>query len=183
MTCEELSEKIWGLMAMAAQAREFIKKQGYAPPEVQGEKGLLCYTLLLLAHCALLNIHPKTIREVATILEDEKAQCTMNTIVATVMQKLNPILNLMDHAANMTQEAANSTRTVVDRMYRTTKDTRDELQKGLNVVKEDIQKTMEDIKDEATKLTKAEWVTTTLNSGGETTTYYQEVGMGHAVIC
>jgi len=38
-------------------------------------------------------------------------------------------------------------------MYSTAKDMRDELQKGLEAVKEDIQKATEDVREEASKLT------------------------------
>jgi len=70
-----------------------------------GEKASLSPTLLLLAHCAPLSTLPKAIRAVTTILEDEEARRTADTHVVAIMQKLDPILNLMDHAADMAKEA------------------------------------------------------------------------------
>ena len=71
----------------------------------KGGKASLSDTLLLLAHCALPSILPKAIRAVTTILEHEEMGHTADTIVAVVMHKLDPILNLMDHAANKAQKA------------------------------------------------------------------------------
>ena len=93
-----------------------------------------------------------------------------------VMRKLDPALDLMDHTADMTQEATNITRTAADRLYRTTEDMQDELPKGLDVVKEDIQKTMDDIKDETAKLTEAaEWASMPINNGARMTTSSQNL--------
>jgi len=110
--------------------------------------------LLLMAHCTLLSILPKLIRAVATILEHKKAGCTTDTIITAVMCKLDPILNLMDYAANMAQEAVINTRVAGDRLYRMG-ETRDNLQRFLEVIKEDIQRTTDGVKDEAAKLTEA----------------------------
>src|SRR5882724_10179927 len=84
-THEELIEKNQDSMALMVQAQEFLEKQGYAHPDVQGEKASLSHTLLLLDHCTLLSTLPKAIRAVATILEDEEARHTVDTIIAAIM--------------------------------------------------------------------------------------------------
>jgi len=61
----------------------------------------------------------------------------------------------MDHAVDTEQEAMEDTRKAVDYLYRTSKETRDELQKGLETAKDNLLKTMEDIKDCISKLTEA----------------------------
>jgi len=94
-TREELVKLNQEASTSAAQAREYLEKQGYTPPDEQGGKASLSYTLLLLAHCALPSILPKAIRAVAAVLEHEEANHTADTIVAAVMRKLDPALNLM----------------------------------------------------------------------------------------
>jgi len=141
-------------MASAMQAQEYLEKQGYTLPDMQGGKAALSYTLWGLAHCMPSAILPKSLRAVAIILEHKEASNVANTIVAAVMHKLDPLLDLMDHAANVMQVAVKDTRMVVDWLYRTGEEMRDELQKGIELVKEDLQKLVEDIKDKVSKLTR-----------------------------
>src|SRR5882724_5275647 len=115
--------------------------------------------LLLLLHAAPPSILPKGIRAVATLLEHEETAHTSEIIATAVLCKIDLALNLMEKAANQAQGAASDTRTVADQMYtvadqmyRTGEDMRDELQKGMDVEKEDIQRAMECIKDEVSKL-------------------------------
>jgi len=63
-----------------------------------------------------------------------------------------PVLKSLDKAANQAQDVASDTRTAVDRMYRMGEETRDELQKGVEVANEDIQRAMECLKAEVSKL-------------------------------
>src|SRR5882672_9714267 len=94
----------------AAQAREYLEKQGYAPTGMQGEKAMLSHTLLLLAHCAPPNILPKGIRVVAAILEREVTVQRADVVITNVMTRLDPILTLMDGVADSAQEASAETR-------------------------------------------------------------------------
>ena len=111
---KELDKIHKDLMLSLDQAREYLEKQCYVPPNMQGEKALLSYILLFLVHYALPNILAKAIRAVAVILENEETNHTANTVVVTVMKKLDPALDLMDHAADAALEAANTIRTVAD---------------------------------------------------------------------
>jgi len=111
---KELDKIHKDLMLSLDQAREYLEKQGYAPPNVQGEKAPLSYVFLLLVHYVPPNILAKAIRAVAVILENEETNHTANTVVVTVMKKLDPALDLMDHAADAALEAANTIRTVAD---------------------------------------------------------------------
>ena len=63
-------------------------------------------------------------------------------------------------------------------LYRTGEETRDELQKGMEVAKDDLLKTMEDIKEGIGKLTKA--ATETTNNINGTPTQYLDLGAHHA---
>ena len=84
------------------------------------------------------SILPKAIRESATILECEETARTTDTIVAAVMCRLNPTLDLLGHMTNKAQEAIKDTRQVADHLYRMGEDTRDEIYKGMDAVKEDM---------------------------------------------
>jgi len=70
---KELIKMNKDLTTMAAQAREFLEKEGYAPPDTRGGKASLSYTLLLLLNAAPSNLLPKGIRVVATLMEREEA--------------------------------------------------------------------------------------------------------------
>ena len=107
------------------QAQDYLEKQGYAPPDTHGGKAALSYTLWLLAHCAPSTILPKALRAVAILLEHELSADTADTIVATRLHKLNPMLHLMDHMADTMQEAMEDTRKAADHLYRTGEETRD----------------------------------------------------------
>jgi len=117
-TREELVKMHQILITSAQQAQEYLEKQGYTPPDVQGSKAPLSYTLLLLAHCTLPSLLPKAIRPVAAVLECEETTKTTNTIVAAVMHRLNLVLNLIYHVADMAQEAIEDTRKAADWLYR-----------------------------------------------------------------
>jgi len=82
-------------------AWEYLEKQGYVPPDAQGGKVMLSYKLLLLVHCALPNILPKAIRADGTLLECEEVGQNVDTITTAIMCKLDPVVNLMDHMADM----------------------------------------------------------------------------------
>src|SRR5467141_1989697 len=88
---------------------------------------------------------PKAMRVVAAILEHKEVSRAADRIVAAVMWKLNPVLDLMDQAADTAQEAVTDTRKAADRLYRTGEETRDELQKGMETAREDLQKLAENV--------------------------------------
>jgi len=137
----------------AAQAREYLEKQGYAPPDAQGGKAMLSYMLLLLLHCTPPNIIPKGIRAVTKLLESKEAGQTTDKIVATVMQKLDLMIEHMSRKANLAEAAISDTRLAVDQLYRTGEEMRDELQHGMEAAKEEIQKIMESFHNDINKLT------------------------------
>jgi len=134
------------------QSQEFLEKQGYVPLDAQGGKASLSYMLLLLVHCMPPSLLPKAISAVAAVLECEETAKTANMIVAMVMHRLYLVLDLIDHAADMAQEAVEDTRKAVDYLYRMGEEMRDKLQKGVETTKDDIQKAMGEIKDKAGKL-------------------------------
>ena len=68
---EELIKKHKDSLTMAAQAREYLEREGYAPPDELGGRAKLSYMLLLLLHAMPPRILPKGIRAVATLLEHE----------------------------------------------------------------------------------------------------------------
>src|SRR5882724_8953934 len=68
-THEELMEANKDLLTMVAHLREYLEKEGYTPPDVQGGRAKLSYMLLLLLHAAPPIILPKGIRAVMTLLE------------------------------------------------------------------------------------------------------------------
>jgi len=120
---------------MVAQAREYLEKQGYAPPDTQGGRATLSYSLLLLLHCTPQNVLPKGIRAISMLLQHEEAGQSADTIVAAIMHKLDAMLKHMVHMANVVQEAVNDTRKATDHLYRTGEEMRDELQKGMEAVR------------------------------------------------
>jgi len=133
LTHKELLKMCKDSLTMAAQAQEYLEKQGYVPPDAKGGKDMLSYILLLLLHATPPNVLPNGIRGVTTLLEHEEVIQIANMIVVTVMQKLDPVLELMDHAAEMVQEADSNTRKVEDQLYRMGEEMRDELQKGMGL--------------------------------------------------
>ena len=76
-----------------------------------------------------------------------------------------PVLKSLDKAANQAQDVASDTRTAVDRMYRMGEETRDELQKGVEVANEDIQRAMECLKAEVSKLMESAAMVTNDSNG------------------
>jgi len=86
------------------------------------------------------------------LLEHEEAECTTDTIIAAVLHKINPALDSMGKAADQTHGMASDTRMVVDQLYSTGEETRNELQKGADAAFEDIQKATAYLKDEGSKL-------------------------------
>jgi len=73
---------------------------------------------------------------------------TVDTIVAAVMQKLDPMLKMVDHVADTAQEATGDTSKAVDHLYRTGEKMRDELQWRMEAVKEDMQRSADRIREE-----------------------------------
>jgi len=90
---------------------------------------MLSYMLLLLLHCTPPNIIPKGIRAVTKLLESKEAGQTTDKIVATVMQKLDLMIEHMSRKANLAEAAISDTRLAADRLYRTGEEMRDELQR------------------------------------------------------
>ena len=72
-----------------------------------------------------------------------------------MLHKINSALNSIGKAAEQTQGAASDTRLAADCIYRTSEETRDKLQKGLDEATEDIQKATAHLKDEVSKLNAA----------------------------
>ena len=62
-TLEELMKANKDLLTMAAHAREFLEKEGYAPPDARGGRAKLSYMLLLLLHAAPPSIPPKGLEQ------------------------------------------------------------------------------------------------------------------------
>jgi len=137
---EELARLNQDLMSSMAQAHEYLEKLGYAPTDAWGEKATLSHTLLLLALSALANILQKGFQAVATILEQDATVQMANTVITNVMTRLDPVLALMDDAADRMQEASMETRMAVDRLYRMCEETRDELQRAMDGMKEEVQR-------------------------------------------
>ena len=86
-------------MTSSAQDQEYLEKQGYLLPDAQGSEAMLTH----LHPAAAGPLHspdypPQAMRVVTIILEHEEASNATNTIA--VMHKLNPVLDLMDHAAD-----------------------------------------------------------------------------------
>ena len=114
LSCDELVKLHQDSMTSMMQAQEYLEKQGYVPSDPKGGKAALSHTLCLLAHCAPSAIFPKAIRVVAIILECEEVINIADTLLATVMFRLNPLLNLMDHLVEVAQVAVEDTRKVAD---------------------------------------------------------------------
>ena len=118
-THEELMEANKDLLTMVAHLREYLEKEGYTPPDVQGGRAKLSYMLLLLLHAAPTSILPKGIRVVATLLECEEAAYTANIIATAILCKIDPVLDSMEKVADQAQGMASDTRMAVDWLYRT----------------------------------------------------------------
>ena len=63
-------------------------------------------------------------------MEPKKASKAVDTLVAAVMCKLDPMLDLVDHMAYMVQEAIMDTRKAADSLNRTREETRDKSHKA-----------------------------------------------------
>src|SRR5882724_13026572 len=94
------------LLATAAQAREYLEKEGYALPDAWGGMAKLSYMLLLLLHAVPLSVLPKGIRAVGALLEREEAGCTADVIAAAVLHKIDSALGSMGKAAEQAQGVA-----------------------------------------------------------------------------
>src|SRR5882724_8082141 len=149
---EELVKMNKDSLTTVVQARENLEKEGYALLDAWGGRAKLSYMLLLLLHAVPPSILPKGIRAVTTLLELEEAAHTTDIITATVLCKIELVLDSMEKVANQAQGTVSDTRMVADQLYRTGEETRDELQKGMDAAKEDIQRAMEFLKDEVRKL-------------------------------
>jgi len=71
-SCEELIRLNQDALTSAAQAGDYLEKQGYELADKNGSRAFLSYTLLL-THCVPPNILPRGIREVTTLLEHEES--------------------------------------------------------------------------------------------------------------
>ena len=80
--------------------------------------------------------------------------------------------------AKVAQEAVNNTRKATDYLYRTREEMRDELQKGMEVVKEDIQRITDEFRDEVSKLTVA--AATVTKGTTRALAWCQDASLGHA---
>src|SRR5882724_3235100 len=87
LTYEELLRMNKDASTSAAQAREYLEKQGYTLLDAQGRLATLSYMLLLLVHCASPNILPKGIRAVTKPLESEEVGQTTAMIVLPSCKK------------------------------------------------------------------------------------------------
>jgi len=154
LTHEELVNMNKDLLTTAAQAREYLEKEGYVLPDAWGGRAKLSYMLLLLLHAVPPSILPKGIRAVTTLLECEAA-CTADIIAAAILCKIDLVLNLMGKVANQAQGTDSDTSTAVYWLYRTGEEMRDELKKGMDMAKEDIQRAMECFNDKVSKLNQA----------------------------
>src|SRR5882724_7512480 len=83
-TLEELMKANKDSLTTAAHAREFLEKEGYAPPDTWGGRAKLSYMLLLLLHAAPPSILPKGIRAVVMLLECKENTCTTDIIATAV---------------------------------------------------------------------------------------------------
>jgi len=135
LTHEELLRMNKDVSTSAAQAQEYLEKQGYATLDMQGGQAMLSYMLLLLLHCAPPNFLPKGIRAVIKLLESEEVSQTTDTIIAAIMQKLNPAIKHMGKKADLAKAAISDTRPAADWLYRTREEMRDELQQGMETTK------------------------------------------------
>jgi len=115
--------------------------------------------------CTPSTILPKALRVIAIILEHVSSIDTAHTIATMILHKLDPMLHLMDHAADTMQEAVEDTRKATDCLYRTGQETRDKLQKCLETMKDNLLRTTEDIKEGIGKLTEAATATANNVSG------------------
>jgi len=132
-SCKELTRINQNALTSATQAHEYLEKQGYALPDANGSRASLSYTLLLLTHCAPSNTLPKGVGAVVTLLEHEEARRTSDRIISAIMCRLDPKIDSLEQVADLAQKAVGETRRGADCLYRTSKETRDELQSGLEV--------------------------------------------------
>ena len=91
---EELAKINQDVLTNTKQAWEYLKKQGYAPADTQGDQASLSYTLLLLADYAPPSILPKGIQAIATLLEQETAAQNAELITLSIMKWISPLLDL-----------------------------------------------------------------------------------------
>ena len=106
-------------------------------------------------HCTPLNTLPRGIRVITTLLEHKESTRTSDAIISAVMCRLDPMIDLRDQVADVVQEVVGKTRKVEDCLYRTPEEVRDELQCGLELVREDIKQSAECVKNKTIKLAKA----------------------------
>jgi len=148
---EELVKMNKDLLTMVAQVKEYQRRL-HSTGCTGRQRQAKLHTLIVTTCCAPL---PKGIRAVATLLEHEEAACTADIIAAIVLCKIDLVLDLMGKVADQAQDAASDTRMVADRLSRTGEEMRDELQKGMDMAKEDIQRATECFKDKVSKLNEA----------------------------
>ena len=142
------------ILVNAKQAQEYLEKQGYALADAQGNRTSLSYTLLLLAHCAPPSILPKGMRAVATLLELETADQSAKIIATSVMNRINPLLDLTLHTTETIEETTKHTRQAADRMFNTCEEARDEIYKVTECAANDLSTTIESIKGDMDKIVK-----------------------------
>src|SRR5882724_3252992 len=104
-SCKELARINQDALTSAMQACEYLEKQGYAPPDANGSRESLSYTLLLLTHCAPSNTLPKGIRAVVTLLDHKEVMRNSDRITVAIMHSLDPMIDSMNKVAVLLQEA------------------------------------------------------------------------------
>ena len=112
---------------------------------------MLSYTLRLLAHCMPASILPKAIWVVATLLKLKMATQGANAVSMGVTKRLEPLLVMVERAAEVMQDMMAELRKAADRLYNTSEDARDELQKAAGVTKDKVSRAVEGACKEITK--------------------------------
>jgi len=129
---------------------------------------VLSYTLRLLAHCMPASILPKAIWVVATLLKLKMATQGANAVSMGVTKRLEPLLVMVERAAEVMQDMMAELRKAADRLYNTSEDARDELQKAAGVTKDKVSRAVEGAWEEITKVSEGLHASADkVGSGGE----------------
>jgi len=81
-------------------------------------------------------------RAVATLLELETADQSAEIIATSVMNRINPLLDLTLHVTETIEETTKHTRQAADRMYNTCEEARDEINKVTECATNDLSTTI-----------------------------------------